>query len=74
MVQFGMKPIEAIQAATISAADLLGWSDKVGVLEKGHYADVIAVAGNPLSDVKTLQDVKAVVKGGAVVKNTANAK
>ena len=69
MVEWGMKPIDAIQAATISAADLIGMPDKVGILESGHYADLIAVSGDPLSDVKILEDVKFVLKGGAVVKN-----
>ena len=69
MVEFGMKPIDAIQAATITAADLMGWSDKVGALEKGHYADVIAVQGDPLTDARVLENVKFVMKGGRVVKN-----
>ncbi|HJX95714.1 MAG TPA: amidohydrolase family protein, partial [Candidatus Acidoferrum sp.] len=64
-----MKPIDAIQAATISAADLLGWSGKVGVIETGHYADIIAVNGDPLTDVRVLESVKFVMKGGAVVRN-----
>jgi imidazolonepropionase-like amidohydrolase len=69
MVEWGMKPIDAIQAATISAADLLGWSGKVGVIETGHYADIIAVNGDPLTDVRILETVKFVMKGGAVVRN-----
>jgi imidazolonepropionase-like amidohydrolase len=69
MVEWGMKPIEAIQAATVSAADLLGWSDKVGTLETGHYADVIAVSGDPIADVRTLESVKFVMKGGVVARN-----
>ena len=69
MVEWGMKPLDAIQAATIHAADLLGWSDKVGTLEKGRYADLIAVDGDPLSDVKVLENVRFVMKGGAVVRN-----
>ncbi|HMD08541.1 MAG TPA: amidohydrolase family protein [Candidatus Acidoferrum sp.] len=69
MVEWGMKPIDAIQAATISAADLLGWSSKVGVIETGHYADIIAVNGDPLTDVRVLESVKFVMKGGAVVRN-----
>ncbi len=68
MVEWGMKPIDAIQAATISAADLVGMPDKLGALETGHYADLIAVSGDPLSDVKVLENVKFVLKGGAVVK------
>src|ERR1700686_170446 len=69
MVEWGMKPIDAIQAATINAADLLGWSEKVGTLEKGHFADLIAVEGNPLADVKILESVKFVMKGGTVARN-----
>ena len=69
MVEWGMKPINAIQAATVNAAELLGWSDKVGELSKGHFADLIAVEGDPLSDVRTLETVKFVMKGGAVAKN-----
>jgi imidazolonepropionase-like amidohydrolase len=73
MVEWGMKPLDAIQAATINAADLLGWSSKVGVLEPGHYADIVAVSGDPLSDVKVLESVKFVMKGGAVVRNDLTA-
>jgi imidazolonepropionase-like amidohydrolase len=69
MVEWGMKPIDAIQSATIKAADLLGWADKVGAVETGHYADIIAVTGDPTSDVKVLESVKFVMKGGTVVRN-----
>jgi imidazolonepropionase-like amidohydrolase len=69
MTTWGMKPIDAIQAATINAADLLGWSDKVGSLEPGHFADLIAVSGDPLADVHILQSVKFVMKGGVVARN-----
>jgi imidazolonepropionase-like amidohydrolase len=74
MVEWGMKPIDAIQAATIRAADLLGWSAKAGALEPDHYADIIAVSGDPLSDVRVLQSVKFVMKNGAVVRNDFSAK
>ena len=74
MVEWGMRPIDAIQAATISAADLLGWSSKVGVIETGHYADIIAVNGDPLTDVRVLESVKFVMKGGAVVRNDIGSK
>jgi imidazolonepropionase-like amidohydrolase len=73
MVEWGMKPIDAIQAATIRAADLLGQPDKLGVLEPGHYADLIAVNGDPLVDVTVLQSVAFVMKGGAVVRNQTTA-
>jgi imidazolonepropionase-like amidohydrolase len=69
MVEFGMKPIDAIQAATIKAADVIGWSEKVGAIETGHYADIIAVAGDPTSDVRTLESVKFVMKNGVIVRN-----
>ena len=69
MVEWGMKPLDAIQSATISAAALIGIPDKIGSLEPGHYADLIAVNGDPLSDVKVLENVKFVLKGGMVVKN-----
>src|ERR1035441_2638225 len=68
-VSLGMTPLQAIQTATINDADLLGWSDKIGTLEAGKWADIIAVDGDPLQDVTTLQHVKFVMKGGAVVKN-----
>jgi imidazolonepropionase-like amidohydrolase len=68
-VRLGMSPLQAIQTATIHGADLLGWSSKIGTLEAGKWADLIAVEGNPLKDVTTLQQVKFVMKGGEVVKN-----
>jgi imidazolonepropionase-like amidohydrolase len=68
-VRIGMTPLQAIQTATVNDADLLGWSDKVGTLEPGKWADIIAVDGDPLKDVTTLQNVKFVMKGGEVVKN-----
>ena len=69
MVKLGLTPLQAIQAATVNDADLLGWSDKVGTIEPGKWADVIAVDGDPLLDVTTLEKVKFVMKGGEVVKN-----
>ncbi|PYK08006.1 MAG: Xaa-Pro dipeptidase [Verrucomicrobia bacterium] len=69
MVEWGMKPLDAIQAATVNAADLLGWADRIGVLETGHFADLIAVSGDPASDVRALESVKFVLKGGTVARN-----
>jgi imidazolonepropionase-like amidohydrolase len=69
MVKLGLTPLQSIQAATINAADLLGWSDKIGTVEPGRWADIIAVDGDPLQDVTTLERVKFVMKGGEVVKN-----
>jgi imidazolonepropionase-like amidohydrolase len=66
-VEWGMSPLDAIRAATINAADLLGVSDR-GVISPGKLADIIAVSGNPLEDVKRLQEVCFVMKGGVVVK------
>ena len=69
MVKLGLTPLQAIQAATVNAADLLGWPGKVGSLERGGWADIVAVDGDPLKDVTTLEHVKFVMKGGEVVKN-----
>ena len=69
MVKLGLTPLQAIQAATVNDADLLGWSDKIGTIEPGKWADIVAVDGNPLADVTTLERVKFVMKGGEVVKN-----
>ncbi len=68
-VKMGMSPVDAIRTATVNAADLMGWSDRVGSLEPGHYADLIAVDGDPTQDVTTLQNVKFVMKGGVVYKD-----
>lgn len=69
MVRLGLTPLQAIQAATVNAADLLGWSGKVGTLEPGAWADIVAVDGDPVKDVTTLERVKFVMKGGEVVRN-----
>ena len=69
MVKLGLAPLQAIQAGTVNAADLLGWSGRVGTLEPGAWADIVAVDGDPLKDVTTLERVKFVMKGGAVVRN-----
>jgi imidazolonepropionase-like amidohydrolase len=69
MVKLGLTPLQAIQSATVNDADLLGWSDKIGTIEPGKWADLIAVDGDPLQDVTLLERVKFVMKGGDVVKN-----
>jgi len=66
--QIGMTPLAALQSATINAADLMGWTAKTGTLEPGKWADIIAVDKNPLDDIRTLQDVKFVMKAGVVYK------
>ncbi len=68
MVRYGMTPTQAIQAATINAAEALGRND-IGVLETGRFADIIAVSGNPAQDVTLLENVAFTMKGGVVVKN-----
>jgi imidazolonepropionase-like amidohydrolase len=68
MVQWGMTPMQAIQAATVSAGQALGRTGDVGAIEVGRYGDLIAVAGDPLADVTKLQSVAFVMKGGQVVK------
>ena len=74
MTEWGMTPIDAIRCATLNAADLMGWSGKVGALEPGYFADVIAVQDkNPLTDVSALQSVAFVMKGGVVVKDGLHA-
>jgi imidazolonepropionase-like amidohydrolase len=65
----GMTPLQAIRAATLNASELMGWQDTVGTIEAGKYADLIAVEGDPLSDIATVQQVKFVMKGGKVVKD-----
>jgi imidazolonepropionase-like amidohydrolase len=69
MVEYGMTPLQAIRAATSVAADNIGWGDRVGSIEKGKYADFVAVAGNPANDVTELERIKFVMKGGQVVRN-----
>ena len=67
-VKMGFTPLQAIQSATLNAADLLGWSDRVGAIEAGKFADIIAVQGDPTQDVTTLERVRWVMKGGEVYK------
>ena len=70
MVQFGMTPMQAIQSATSRAADLLGERGELGVVAPGAYADLIAVAGDPLQDVNVLKNVGFVMKDGVVFRST----
>jgi imidazolonepropionase-like amidohydrolase len=65
----GLKPAQAIQSGTIINAEALGWQDQIGSIEKGKYADLVAVSGDPLADITELQRVKFVMKGGKVIRN-----
>jgi imidazolonepropionase-like amidohydrolase len=69
MVRYGMTPAQAIRSATMVAAEMMGWQDRIGSLEKGKFADMIAVSGDPLADITELERVKFVMKGGEVFRN-----
>jgi len=69
----GMEPMRIVQTATSAGADLMGWSDRVGAIAPGHYADLIATAGDPLKDVTELERVKWVMKGGQIAKDDLKA-
>ena len=73
LVTHGMTPARALQAATSLGAENLGWEDRVGAIDKGKFADLVAVSGNPLQDITELQRVKFVMKGGQVFKNDLTA-
>jgi imidazolonepropionase-like amidohydrolase len=68
-VRFGMTPMQAIQSATVVAAEMVGWQGDVGRLAAGTYADLIAVPGDPTEDITLLEAVPFVMKGGSVVKD-----
>jgi imidazolonepropionase-like amidohydrolase len=68
-VNYGMTPMQAIRSGTSVPAELLGWGDKIGTVEAGKWADIVAVAGDPLKDITELEHVKFVMKGGVVYKN-----
>jgi imidazolonepropionase-like amidohydrolase len=68
MVKYGMTPMQAIQAATSNAADLLGHANEIGSIRAGKFADVIAVSGDPLTDIHALEEVQFVMKDGHVYK------
>ena len=65
----GVAPARAIQSGTITSAELFGWSDRVGSIEKGKFADLVAVSGDPLADITELQRVKFVMKGGKIIRS-----
>jgi imidazolonepropionase-like amidohydrolase len=69
MVEYGMTPLQAIRSATSVGAENIGWRDRVGSIEKGKYADIVAVSGNPANDITELERVKLVMKGGQVFRN-----
>ncbi len=69
MVQYGMTPLAALQADMLNGAKLLGWQDQIGALKPGYFADVIAVPGNPLTDITAVQKVAFVMKGGVVYRS-----
>src|ERR1700746_545236 len=71
-VNYGMTPMQAIRAGTVVPAELLGWSDKMGTIEPGKWADIVAVSGDPLKDITEVERVKFVMKGGAIFKNGLN--
>jgi imidazolonepropionase-like amidohydrolase len=64
-----MSPARAIQAGTIVNAEVMGWQNEIGSVTKGKFADIVAVSGNPLTDISELQRVKFVMKGGKIIRN-----
>ena len=68
MVKYGMTPAQALRSANMSAAELLGMQDKIGSLEPGKFADIVAVVADPMADITQLEHVNFVMKGGEVVK------
>jgi imidazolonepropionase-like amidohydrolase len=73
MVKHGMTPVAALQSATVVDAQMLGWQDQIGSVQKGKYADIVAVSGDPLKDITEMQRVKFVMKGGKIIKNELTA-
>jgi len=69
-VKLGMTPLQSIQTGTLNAADLLGWSDRIGSIEQGKFADMVAVDGDPIKDITLLQHPVFVMKGGVVYKKS----
>ena len=68
MVKYGLTPMQAIQSATLSAAQLMQWEDRVGSISAGKYADIIAVEGDAMADLRSFSKVGFVMKGGVVYK------
>jgi imidazolonepropionase-like amidohydrolase len=65
----GMSSLDVIRAVTTNAAEMLGWQDRIGAVDPGKFADLIAVAGDPLADIHELERVRFVMKGGIVIRN-----
>ena len=72
MVKYGMTPAQALGSANMSAAELLGMQDKMGSIEPGKFADIVAVPGDPMADISQLEHVSFVMKGGQVFKAVAS--
>jgi imidazolonepropionase-like amidohydrolase len=68
-VRWGASPLYALRMATMVNAEIIHWQDKVGSIEKGKFADLIATAGDPLNDISEMQRVKFVMKGGVMIRN-----
>ena len=64
-----MPPLDVIRAITVNAAEMLGWQDRIGSVEPGKFADLVAVAGDPIADISELERVRFVMKDGQVVRN-----
>jgi imidazolonepropionase-like amidohydrolase len=73
MVKYGMKPLAALQADMLNGAKVLGWSDRIGQLKPGYYADIVAVPGSPLDDISAVERVSFVMKGGVVIRDGGGA-
>jgi imidazolonepropionase-like amidohydrolase len=71
LVKYGMTPLAVLQADMLNGARLLGWEGQIGELKPGYYADIVAVPGNPLEDIRSVEHVSFVMKGGAIEKLTA---
>jgi imidazolonepropionase-like amidohydrolase len=69
LAKIGMRPLDIIRAVTVNAAEMLGWQDKVGAVEAGKFADLVAVAGDPITDISELERIRFVMKDGQVVRN-----
>jgi imidazolonepropionase-like amidohydrolase len=74
LVEIGMTPMEAIQAGTRVNAEMLGWDDRLGTLEVGKLADIIAIKGNPLDNIDALKDVSFVMLGGRIIRTPGGQK